>query len=88
MVFLHIKSKIPNFEELNLDKKILTQFIEAKDEIVLFCGTNGSGESTTRAFPLNHLNHTAEKHVITPEDPIECNFIGPSKRIQSKRDWH
>lgn len=42
MVFRHIKSKIPNFEELNLDKKTLTQFIEAKDGIVLLCGTTGS----------------------------------------------
>ena len=36
MVFRHIKSKIPTFEDLNLDKDTLKQFIEAKDGIVWF----------------------------------------------------
>ncbi len=38
-------------------------------------GATGSGKSTTMACLLNHLNHTAEKHVVTLEDPIEYNFI-------------
>ena len=75
IVFRHIKSKIPNFEELNLDKKTLTQFIEAKDGIVLLCGASGSGRSATMACLLNHLNHTAEKHVVSLEDSVEYNFI-------------
>ena len=75
MVFRHIKSKIPTFEDLNLDKDTLKQFIEAKDGIVLVCGATGSGKSTTMACMLNYLNDLAEKHVVTLEDPIEYNFI-------------
>lgn len=75
MVFRHIKSKIPTFEDLNLDKDTLKQFIEAKDGIVLVCGATGSGKSTTMACMLNYLNDIAEKHVVTLEDPIEYNFI-------------
>lgn len=75
MVFRHIKSKIPTFRELRLDEDVLTRFADAKDGIVLICGATGSGKSTTMACMLNWLNHHAEKHVVTLEDPIEYNFI-------------
>ncbi len=75
MVFRHIKSKIPTFEELNLEEGVLTKFALAKDGIVLLCGATGSGKSTTMACMLNWINQTAEKHVVTLEDPIEYNFI-------------
>ena len=75
LVFSHLKSKISNFEELNLDQKAFTQFIEEKDGIVLLFGAKGSGNSTAMGCLLNHLNHTEEKHVDTLEYPIESDFI-------------
>ena len=71
----HLKSKISNFEEPNLDQKTFTQFIEEKDGIVLPCGATGLENSTAVACLLNHLNQTEEKDVDTLEYPIEYDFI-------------
>ncbi len=85
MVFLHIKSKIPNLEDLDLDEKTLTQFANAKDGIVLVYGATGSGKSTTMACMLNWVNRNAAKHVVTLEDPIEYNFID-DKSVFNQRE--
>lgn len=42
MVVRHIKSKVPNLEDLDLDEKTLTQFANAKEGIVHICGATGS----------------------------------------------
>ena len=75
IVFRHIKSKIPDFDDLDLDRDVLLNLVQKKDGIVFVCGATGSGKSTTLACTLNWVNHNLDKHVVTLEDPIEFNFI-------------
>jgi twitching motility protein PilT len=46
--------------------------------IVLVTGTTGSGKSTTLAAMVDHVNTTAQRHIVTIEDPIE--FLHSDKR--------
>ncbi len=39
--------------------------------LILVTGATGCGKSTTLACLLNHINKTANKHIVTIEDPIE-----------------
>lgn len=75
MVFRHIKSKIPNFEQLRLQHETLIKLAKAKNGVVLFCGATGAGKSTTMACMLNWINQNMDRHIVTLEDPIEYNFI-------------
>ena len=85
IVFRHIKSKIPNFEDLQLDQDILLDLAQKKDGIVFICGATGSGKSTTLACMLNWVNHHHDKHIVTLEDPIEFNFID-QKSVFNQRE--
>ncbi|MDQ8205078.1 PilT/PilU family type 4a pilus ATPase [Pelagicoccus sp. SDUM812003] len=84
IVFRHIKSKIPNFEDLSLDQDVLLNLAQKKDGIVFLCGATGSGKSTTLACLLNWINHNMDKHVVTLEDPIEFNFIDAQSVFQQR----
>lgn len=74
VVFRHIKSRIPTFEDLNLEPEPLLHLAKAKDGILLICGATGSGKSSTMAAMLNWINHNYDKHIVTIEDPIEFTF--------------
>jgi len=74
IVFRHIKSRIPSFEDLNLNADPLLHLAQGKDGILLFCGATGMGKSSTMASMLNWINHNFDKHVVTIEDPIEYTF--------------
>ncbi len=74
IVFRHIKSRIPTFEDLNLNPEPLLHLAQGKDGILLFCGATGMGKSSTMASMLNWINHNFDKHVVTIEDPIEYTF--------------
>ena len=73
MTFRHVKSKIPNFHDLNLPP-VLLELAESERGIILLAGTTGSGKSTTLAAMLQHVNENFSKHIITVEDPIEFEF--------------
>ncbi len=85
IVFRHIKSKIPTFEDLDLDQEVLLNLAQKKDGIVFVCGATGSGKSTTLACMLNWVNQNLDKHVVTLEDPIEFNFID-AKSVFNQRE--
>ena len=85
IVFRHIKSKIPNFDDLVLDKDVLLNLATMKEGIVFVCGATGSGKSTTLACMLNWINQNQDKHIVTLEDPIEFNFID-SKSVFNQRE--
>ena len=70
MVMRHIKSDIPNFEELNLPKPVSGLVME-RSGLVLVCGPTGSGKSTTLAAMIDYRNRRDTSHVLTIEDPIE-----------------
>jgi twitching motility protein PilT len=57
IVFRHIKSRIPSFEDLNLNPDPLLHLAQGKDGILLFCGATGMGKSSTMAAMLNWINH-------------------------------
>jgi twitching motility protein PilT len=39
--------------------------------MILVTGVTGSGKSSTMAAMINHINRTAQKHIVTLENPIE-----------------
>lgn len=70
MVMRHIKSDIPNFEELKLPKQVAKLVME-RSGLVLVCGPTGSGKSTTLAAMIDYRNRRDTSHILTIEDPIE-----------------
>jgi len=74
IVFRHIKSRPPTFEELKIESETLIKMAQSKDGILLVCGATGSGKSSTMAAMLNWINQNMDKHIISIEDPIEYTF--------------
>jgi twitching motility protein PilT len=70
LVLRLIPIQIPTLEQIGLPP-VLKKFAEMHKGLVLVTGPTGSGKSTTLAATLNHINHTASKHIITLEDPVE-----------------
>ncbi|GAA6616977.1 type IV pilus twitching motility protein PilT [Scytonema sp. NUACC26] len=70
MVLRLITLQVPSIDGLGLPQ-ILKYIIGHKQGLVLITGPTGSGKSTTLAAMIRHLNETAQKHIITIEDPIE-----------------
>jgi twitching motility protein PilT len=86
IVFRHIKSSVPNFEQLGLGNTAdaLIKLIQAKDGILLICGATGSGKSSTMAAMMGWVNHNMDKHVVTIEDPIEYTFQDDKSLFQQR----
>ena len=78
-VFRHIPGDVPTLEQLNMPK-VLTDFCDYHQGMVLVTGSTGTGKSTTLAAMINHLNETRSLNIISLEDPIE--FVHPSKKCQ------
>ena len=74
LVARHVKTSTETFEALNLPERVLTDFCNEANGIVLVCGPAGSGKSTTIASMLDLINQNQEKHIVTIEDPIEFLF--------------
>ncbi|MDE3084924.1 MAG: PilT/PilU family type 4a pilus ATPase, partial [Verrucomicrobiota bacterium] len=74
VVFRHVKSRVPTFDELNLRAEPLIKLSQAKDGILLVCGATGSGKSSTMAAMLGWINRNLDRHIVTIEDPIEFTF--------------
>ncbi len=74
MVFRHVQSRIPNFQELNLPIKGMEKLANLSRGLVLATGIAGSGKSTSLASILQYINENLPKHVVTVEDPIEFIF--------------
>jgi twitching motility protein PilT len=60
--------------------KVLADFCDYHQGMVLVTGSTGTGKSTTLAAMINHLNETRNLNIISLEDPIE--FVHPSKHCQ------
>src|SRR5476651_1231269 len=84
IVFRHIKSRVPNFEDLGLQMDPLLKLANAKDGILLICGATGSGKSSTMAAMLNWINQNMDKHIVTIEDPIEYTFQDDKSVFQQR----
>ncbi|MBD2206915.1 PilT/PilU family type 4a pilus ATPase [Calothrix sp. FACHB-1219] len=70
MVLRLITLHVPSIDNLGLPP-ILKNIINKKQGLVLVTGPTGSGKSTTIAAMIRYLNETAQKHIVTIEDPIE-----------------
>lgn len=84
LVFRHIKSVAPTFEQLGLDSAPLLDLAKSKDGILLICGATGSGKSSTLAAMLNWINQNLDRHIITLEDPIEFTFQDDKSVFQQR----
>ena len=73
-VFRHVNQSVADFNDLNMPRETLIQLAEQKRGLVLVTGNTGSGKSTTLAAMVHHINETANRHIITVEDPIEFTF--------------
>ncbi|MDH5214576.1 MAG: PilT/PilU family type 4a pilus ATPase [Gammaproteobacteria bacterium] len=78
-VFRYIPNEVPTLEKLNVPK-ILRDFCDYHQGMVLVTGSTGTGKSTTLAAMIDHLNKTRHLNIISLEDPIE--FVHPSKNSQ------
>lgn len=68
--FRVITTKIPTLEAIN-GPEILKQLVKRRKGLILVTGPTGSGKTTTVAAMINEVNHTARKHILSIEDPIE-----------------
>lgn len=86
IVMRHIKSTVPNFEQLGLGQTAdaLIKLVQAKDGILLVCGATGSGKSSTMAAMMNWVNQNQDKHIVTIEDPIEYTFSDDKSLFQQR----
>src|SRR3989442_12159403 len=65
-----IPFEVPSFEKLRLPA-VLAKIAATERGMVLVTGVTGSGKSSTLAAIVNHINTTAQKHIVTLENPIE-----------------
>jgi len=77
IIMRHVKSKIFDFETLNLPPQLKT-IADIHRGLVLITGTTGSGKSTTLASIVDWINTRRRCHIITLEDPIE--FLHQNKK--------
>jgi twitching motility protein PilT len=70
IVLRAIPFEIPTLEQLELPPA-LAHIAGSERGMVLVTGVTGSGKSTTLAAMLHEVNRTAQKHILTLEDPIE-----------------
>lgn len=82
--FRRIPIDIPNIDNLNLPK-IVHNFTNLRQGLVLVTGPTGHGKSTTLAAVINEINENRSCHIITIEDPIEFVFP-PIKSMISQRE--
>ena len=72
-----IPTRILTVEELGLPPGLL-RFTELRSGLVLVTGPTGSGQSTTLAALIDHINQQHRKHIVTIEDPVE--FVHRNRR--------
>ena len=80
-------SRLYELHEIGMDPLTLARFqrlLAAEHGLVLVTGPTGSGKTTTLYSALGRIN-TAEKNVLTLEDPIEYQLTGVSQTQVSER---
>jgi general secretion pathway protein E len=76
MRLLDLSARLYELEEIGLDKRnleLIDNYIHYSHGIIFVTGPTGSGKTTTLYASLSRIN-SAEKNVITIEDPIEYHL--------------
>lgn len=76
-VFRLIPTKILTLDDLGIPK-VVQDFGNIREGLVLVTGPTGSGKSTTLAALIDYINTKYNKHIITVEEPIE--FVHNNKK--------
>ena len=88
MRLLDMTARVLTMEEVGLDPEnlaLLRRFIHYTHGIILVTGPTGSGKTTTLYAVLQEIN-SAEKNIITSEDPIEYHLEGVSQiQVNNKK---
>lgn len=66
-----VQTRIPSFEELNLETAAMRKIASQRRGLVIVAGPTGTGKSTTLAAIIDYINQTRRCHIVTIEDPIE-----------------
>jgi twitching motility protein PilT len=84
MVLRLIPIQVKSIEALGLPE-VFKKISHFPKGLVLVTGPTGVGKSTSLAAIIDYINHTAGKHIVTLEDPIEFVFEN-DKAIVSQRE--
>lgn len=83
-VFRIIPNRLPSLDDLRMPPAV-RKLTELNNGLVLVTGPTGSGKTTTLAAMVHDINLSAQRHVITIEDPVE--FIHKSvKSVITQRE--
>ena len=77
LVLRQIPNKLMAVKDIGLPD-IVVDLIRRPRGLFLVTGPTGSGKTTSLAAMINHINETADRHIITVEDPIE--YYHPHKK--------
>ncbi len=83
MVFRVVPYAIHKLAELGLPD-VVGQLAAEERGIILVTGTSGCGKSTTLAAMIEQINHSAFKHIVTIEDPIEFLYRDDKAAIDQR----
>ena len=75
---------IPDWRELGIPEQVMN-LADQTNGMIIFCGTAGSGKSTTLACLIDRINRRRACHIVTLEDPIEYLHRN-NKSIVSQRE--
>ena len=84
MALRPIPETVPTLEAIHAPQ-ILSALATHDHGLVLIVGPTGSGKTTTLAAMVDHINHTAAKHVLTVEDPVEFVYT-PDRALITQRE--
>lgn len=88
MRLLDKSARVYRMGEIGLDPEneaILRRYVDYTHGVIFVTGPTGSGKTTTLYAALTELN-TAEKNILTIEDPVEYNLPGISQvQVNAKK---
>jgi twitching motility protein PilT len=72
-----LAERVPSLEELALPAAVAS-FAERPSGLALFTGPTGSGKTTALAALVDRINRSADRNIVTVEDPVE--YVHPPLR--------
>ncbi len=70
LAFRFLAAEIPTLEALELPA-VVTTLAAHTNGLIIFTGPTGSGKTTALAALIDRINRTAERVILTVEDPVE-----------------